>query len=552
MNSGSPLLSVLFVLLAALIAAAVLVRIKQPTIIGFILGGIAIGPNGLGLVPYHDVELLAEIGVGLLMFTIGIELSIHELLRVKYISIFGGGMLLVLTTVASLIVAAIFGYPRSEAVLWGLCLGLSSTVVVLKLLAERGEIGSTHGNISTGILLFQDVAAVPMIVFLPVLLGGAGSAKLEPGAVGMMLVKFFVAVVGLYAVARYLVPRFLKFVASVHSKELFSISILCLSLGIAGLTHQLGLSLALGAFLAGLVVSESDFGNQAASEVLPLKDAFSAIFFVSIGMLLDLKHVAAAWPTLLGTMGAIILLKFVIIFGIVFAFRYPVKIATFVALALAQIGEFSFLLLQMAQKEQLISPGSYQLLLGNAILTILATPYLVKSSGRVKKVFAFLNKTRWITRGVAASTVDAEEQNEKFSDHVIICGCGPTGSIVMKKLHSIQVPVVIVDLNYKAIQQLKSERRHAIYGDSSSTIVLRAANIHSASLLVVTIPDPVAMRALVRKVKSLRPDLPIILRVKYMSDRDELLALGADDIVWEEFESGQELTRRVLSRLKIS
>jgi CPA2 family monovalent cation:H+ antiporter-2 len=241
----------------------------------------------------------------------------------------------------------------------------------------------------------------------------------------VMIGKFITAIIILYGLARYLVPRFLRFVASTHSKELFSIAILCISLGIAGLTHQMGLSLALGAFLAGLVVSESDFGNQAASEVLPLRDAFSAIFFVSIGMLLDLNYVGQSWPTIFSYLVIIVVVKFFLIFGITFAFRYPVKICTFVALALSQIGEFSFLLLQAAQKENLLSRSTYQLILANAILTILATPYLLKTSGRIKKVFAFLNKTKWITRDtILPGEISAKESNEQFQNHLIICGCG--------------------------------------------------------------------------------------------------------------------------------
>jgi CPA2 family monovalent cation:H+ antiporter-2 len=558
MHAGSALSSILYVLIAALISAAVLARLRQPNLIGYLIGGLLIGPHGLGLVPYENVELLAEVGIGLLMFTIGVELSIPALLRVRNISIFGGSLIVIITTAICYLLAPAFRWGVSESIVWGLTLGLSSTVVVLKLLAERGEVGSTHGNISTGILLFQDAVSIPILVFIPLMAapGAAGAASSE---VGLVLLRLFVFLLLIYFIGRFLVPRLLRFVANTHSKELFSISVLCLTLGIAAMSAKAGLSLALGAFLAGLIVSESDFGNQAASEVLPLKDAFSAVFFVSVGMLLDFGYFLEKWPTFTFGLAAIVVLKFFVVLFTCFLFRYQSKISVFVALSLAQIGEFGFLILLAAKKNNLIGDGSYQRILGISILSIISTPYLLKLYPKVKRLFAFVNHTSWIGRpnSFAHSNFYEEKGAEpasgetKLKDHVIVCGYGPTGSIVAKKLQSMGLQVVVVDLNYKVIQGLKASKQYAVYGDSSSMIVLEAAGLLHASLLVVTIPDPFAMQALVKKVKAERPNLTIVMRVKYMSDRDKLLSLGADDIVWEEYEAGQELTRRALDRLNI-
>jgi len=353
----------------------------------------------------------------------------------------------------------------------------------------------------------------------------------------------------IFLLGRFLIPRFLRFVAQTHSKELFSLSILSITLGIAALTNQAGLSLALGAFLAGLLVSESDFGNQAASEVLPLKDSFSAVFFVSVGMLLDFSYFLEKWPTFTLGLLFIMVVKFLLIAAVCFLFRYPSKISVFVALALSQIGEFGFLILHAAKKGALISEGSYQRLLGISILSIIATPYALRLYPRIKRLFAFMNKVDWIAREVRRRPPESPERGLSLANHVVVCGYGPAGSFVTRELQSMGLPVVVVDLNYKAIRQLKAAKQHAVYGDSSSMIVLEAAGVQRAALLVVTIPDPQAMRSLIKKVKRELPSLPVVMRVKYMSDRDKLASLGADDIVWEEFESGKELLRLALERL---
>ena len=551
MHGDSPLLSILYVFAAALASASVLARFRQPTIIGFLLGGMLIGPHGLKLVPYENVELLAELGIGLLMFTIGVELSISQLMRVKGVAVIGGAMILAFISAVCLLLAPVFHWSAPEAIVWGLVVGLSSTVVVLKLLAEKGEVGSTYGNVSTGILLFQDVISIPVLVLLP-LLAISGDAASHVDQILHIFLKLILFLAAIFLLGRFLIPRFLRFVANTHSKELFSLSILTITLGIAALSGQAGLSLALGAFLAGLLVSESDFGNQAASEVLPMKDAFSAVFFVSVGMLLNFSYFLEKWPVFTVGLGLIMISKFFVILVVCFLFRYPSKISVFVALALSQIGEFGFLILLSAKKNSLISDGSYQRLLGISILSIVATPYVLKLYPYVKKAFAFMNRLDWIAREVKRQApTEAQAEETHLENHVVICGYGPTGAIVAKKLQNVGVGVVVVDLNYKMIQQLKASKQNAIYGDSSSMIVLEAAGIHRASLLVVTIPDPRAMQSLVKKIKKRMPQLPVVMRVKYMSDRDKLTSLGADDIVWEEFESGQELAKRVLNRLNI-
>lgn len=553
MHTGSPLLSVLYVFAAALVSATILARLKQPNIIGYLIGGLIIGPFGLHLVPYENVELLAEIGIGLVMFTIGVELSVAQLLRVKNVAIFGGTLIVAILTVLCLALAGLFHWTLPEAAVWGLVIGLSSTVVVLKLLSERGEVGSTYGNVSTGILLFQDLISIPILVLLPLLAMQGGSWTDQTKEVALILTRLVTFLVALYLVGRFVVPHLLRFVAHTHNKELFSLCVLAITLAIAAITAKAGLSLALGAFLAGLIVSESDFGHQAATEVLPLKDSFSAVFFVSVGMLLDFHYFLQKWPVFTIGLAFVMALKFLIILGVCFLFRYPNKISVFTGLALAQISEFGFLVLVAAKKLGIFPEGSYQRLLGITILSIIATPYLLKAYPRVKKWFAFMNKSKWVVRELDLTKPHLEAGNEALLEkHVILCGFGPTGAIVAKKLQSVGLPLVVVDLNYKQIQALKAAKQHAVYGDSASTIVLEAAGLQNAALLVVTIPDPQAMRALARKVKKARPDLPLIMRVRFRSDRDSLLELGADEVVWEEQEAGDEIASRALKKMNIA
>ncbi|MCO5142287.1 MAG: cation:proton antiporter [Oligoflexia bacterium] len=554
MHGHSALLSLLYVLSAALLSATILVRFKQPNIIGYLIGGLLIGPHGFALVPYENVELLAEIGIGLLMFTIGIELSISQLLRVKNISIYGGSLIVLLTCAAFIALHNILGLSIRESIVWGFTTGLSSTVVVLKLLSERAELGSTHGNISTGILLYQDVISIPILILIPFLAKSTEINSEILNYLGITVGKLILFLIAVFILGRFLIPRFLKFVAQTHSKELFSISILSLTLGIAALTQQTGLSLALGAFIAGLLVSESDFGNQAASEVLPLKDAFSAVFFVSVGMLLNALYLIENWKIFTLGLAGIISFKFILILITCFIFRYTAKISTFVALCLAQIGEFGFLIILSAKKNEILSEDSYQQLLGISILSIISTPYILKIYPRLKRVFSFMNRTSWINRKMAS--VNSTESmivsaEASLTNHVIICGYGPTGSLVAKKLQSLGILTVIVDLNYRVIQELKSNRQHAVYGDSSSMLVLEAAGIQSASLLVVTVPDPSSMQALLKKVRKEFPKIPIFMRVKYQTDRDRLLKLGADLVIWEEFEAGQALLKSAIDHLNI-
>lgn len=554
MHSANPILSILFVLMACLAAATLMTRLKQPTMIGYIVGGFLIGPYLLGIVPYNEVSLLGELGVSLLMFTIGLELSLQKFMRVKRVAILGGLLLFLLTLGFAFLLSIYLKWTPLTAFTVACAVNISCTSVVLRLLAERAEVGSVHGNVCTGILIVQDVAAVPLLAIIPTL---ASRPDISLDFIGGILVKIIVFVIFLYATARFLVPKVLHAIAGTRSKELFSIAVLAICAGVAAMSQQLGLSLALGAFVAGLIVSESDFGNQAVSDILPLKDSFGAIFFASVGMLLNVSVFSQHWMLLIAGYLLLVLAKALFSFFVLFLFRYSIKQNIFVSLSLAQMGEFSLLLLMMASQLKILEESLYQFLLAEAVISIIATPYLMKLAPFVAQHLLFLERTPWLARGLEREQPESLPKPRDHADqiklgrHIILCGYGPTGSIVMKKLVEAGVSVAVIDLNYKVIQELKADGFLALYGDCSNAHVLAAAGIAQAELLIVTIPDPLAMKAIVASVRSSHPKLPIYVRVKYNSERKKLLDLGATDVVWEEYEAGQELALRTLSALQL-
>lgn len=556
MHSSSPLVGIFLVLSAALIGAIFCLRLRQSTLLGYIAGGIIIGPFGLGLVPKEDVEAIADIGVFLLLFSVGLELSLQKLSRVKTIAVFGGSLFSLMTIALTATIGIYFNWSLLKWFTIGCVLAISNTSVVLRLLGERGEIGSKHGNITTGILIFQDVVAVPLLALIPIF---ATRGNFEFRFLGQLLGQVILYIILLYGLARFLVPLVLRAIARTKSKELFSIALLAICAAIAASAQGLGLSLALGAFIAGIIISESDFHNRASSEILPMKDAFGSIFFVSVGMLLDPRVMLQNWQWLPLAVLALVVGKFIVSFVTIFLFRQPIKTNVYTSLALGQVGEFSLLLLILALQNSIISEYEYQFLLATSVLSIFLTPYLLRLGRPLAQRLNFLERTSWLSRGLKRDQPSfmpqggsAEENSDAKNGHVVLCGYGPTGSIVMKKLLNSGLKTVVIDLNYRIIQSLKAEHIDAIYGDCSSSHVLEASGIQKASLLVVTIPDPVAMRAIVTMVRQMRSDLPIYVRVKYNSDRERMLDLGATEVIWEEYEAGEELAKRSLTYLNLA
>ena len=525
------------IFLAALGAAFVLHRFHQPPLIGFLVAGALLGPFGLGLLSdVHIVEILAEVGVVLLLFTVGLELSLGNLKRLGKLVWVAGPIQVVVTIALVLGVAAAGGYPLSRGLLFGYMVALSSTAIVLRLLLDRRELDSPHGRSLIGILIFQDLAVVPMLLSIPLVARGTG------GFVPLLLQtgKTVLAAAALLVVARFLIPRFIGALAGTRQKEIFVIAVLFLVLGSALATSWAGLSAALGAFLAGLVLSESEYGHQALADVTAFRDAFNAVFFVSIGMLFN-PRVIVQEPIPVAVLLALILVWKTVAGGAaVLVMGYGFRVATVVGLSLAQIGEFSFVLLRQGQAAGLISSAMYQTFLAAALITMIATPFLSEASHAI----AFR-----VARGEASPR--GEKPPPAPEGLVLVIGFGHTGETVARVLERAKAPFRVLDLDPVRVKRGIRKLIPIEYGDSTNDVVLRRNGIDKASAAIILVSDPRATKQTIRHCRTLAPGLFILVRTRYVSEIPALVAAGADEVIAEEFETSLEIARRAVKRLEI-
>ncbi|MDX1418947.1 MAG: cation:proton antiporter [Rubricoccaceae bacterium] len=530
--------------LAALFAAAVAVaylayRVRLVPIAGFLLAGVLIGPSVLGAV--DDLELVrqaAEVGVILLLFTIGVEFSLAKLLRIRRLILGGGGLQMGVTIAAVAGGLLALGVGLQDALFTGGLVALSSTAVVLGLLADRGETDTPPGQVALGILIFQDLAIVVMVMMLPIVAGQAGT----PAEIVWALGKAGLIVVAVLVGARRVVPPVLEAIAQTRRQELFLLTVVALCLGTAWLTSLAGVSLALGAFLAGLLVSESPYSHHALSEVLPLQTVFAAVFFVSVGMLLDVGFLVDNLPLVLGAAGVVLLLKLVVTAGSAAALGYPARTATQAGLALAQIGEFSFVL-AVAGAALGLTPGGLgeageQAFIAVTVLLMLATPLLMSAGPRLGGWLEGRLPTR--EREEPAPEVLALE------DHVVVVGYGPAGRRLAQVLQNTGIPFVVVDLNPRAIEEAQAEGFHALYGDAARQHLLEEVALLRAKLLVVAINDPAAVERIARIARTMNPTLTVVVRARYLAEIGPLERAGADVVVPEELEAAVRLFTHVL------
>jgi CPA2 family monovalent cation:H+ antiporter-2 len=541
--SFSILVELVIILAASVFIIFVSHKIKVPPVVGFLLTGILIGPGGFSLVKdTQTVDVLAEIGVVMLLFMIGLEFTLDRLKRIQRNFWVGGGLQVVLTTAASVLVLGLLHVPIKEAVFYGFLVSLSSTAVVLKILSDRGETDTPQGQISLGILIFQDLAIVPMIALVPVL------ANVRSASFGAILVRFLVsaaAIGAVFASARFLMPRVLHLIVRTRIREIFLIASLFVCLGMALLTSSLGLSLALGAFLAGVVISESEYSHQVVSDILPFRDVFNSLFFISVGMLL---HVGDAWRSravVAGLVLSILILKALVVVLTVRILGFGSRIAWLTGLALAQVGEFSFVLAGVGRANGLLPQAIFQVFLASSILTILATPFLIQASPVLASKAP--KPLRWNGRGPAP----VDKAKKRTEDHVIIAGYGLNGRNLAHVLGEAGVGYVVLDLNPEAARAAAARGDTLIFGDVSSRTILREAGIDRARAIVFAISDPATTRRGVRAAREMAGDVFIIVRTRYASEIDELYALGADDVIPEEFETSVEIFTRVLERFHI-
>jgi len=516
-------------------------KLNIPSIVGFLCAGILIGPYGFQLISeVNKIEVMAEIGVMLLLFTIGLEVSIKDLLRIKKLLFVGGGLQIVLTILFSAALLYTIDITPSQAIFFGMLISLSSTAIVLKLLSDLNELEAPHGKIALSILIFQDLAIVPMLLMLPILSGQAG---VSIQSIALKLGFAFAAIAVILVLAKFFMPKIMFYVARLRLKEVFTIGILLLLIGTAWLTHLLGLSYALGAFIAGLILSESEFSYQVAADTLPLKDTFNSIFFVSIGLLLSISFVMEHWVNIVLLVFAIILLKSVIITLIVKFLNYPMRVAIISGIALSQIGEFAFVLAQAGIGYGLMPQAFYNAFLAASIFTMILTPFLIKLAPaiglKVKDVKS------------AKNDLDAGEVTKRLSNHVIIVGFGLNGKNLARVLKETGIGYVVIELNPDAVKEAKAKGEKILYGDITKEEILHKALIEKAKVIVFAISDPRGTKLGLKFAKKLNPDIYAVIRSRYAGEIDEFLKNGADIVIPEEFETSLQIFTKVLEKFHI-
>ncbi|HEX8735680.1 MAG TPA: cation:proton antiporter [Pyrinomonadaceae bacterium] len=537
----------LIILLVSVPVAFLCLRLKLPLLVGLMLTGIVIGPYGLGLIrELEAIEILAEIGVMLLLFTIGLEFSLRRISEMRRLVLIGGGLQVALTIAATAVVSVLFGRSLNQSIFFGFLVALSSTAIVLKSYAERNEIDSPHGRAGVGILLFQDISIVLMMLFVPIL-GGKDAATF--GAVAQTLGTSLLALILIVLAAWFFVPKLLRQVVRLRSPEVLLLTAVLLTLGMSWMTAHFGLSLALGAFIAGMVIADSDYSHQVTADILPFRDVFNSVFFVSIGLLLSVGALLANFSTVLLWVVLLVVGKSLIIWAIVLLLGFPQRVATMTALGLAQIGEFSFVLAKSGRAVDLLPDTDYQSFLAASIISMIATPFMISAAPRFGYFVQSIFKDRKIHETPAGGEEDIHlTSSGGLNNHVIIVGYGLNGRNLARVLRAVLVPYTILDLNADVVREAKEKGEKINFGDATRREMLHHAHIENANALVLAMSDPHAARRTVQQARQLNEKIYIVVRTRYTSEITELLELGADEVIPEEFETSIEIFSRVLLR----
>ncbi|PIE22291.1 MAG: potassium transporter KefB [Planctomycetota bacterium] len=506
-------------------------KLRVPAILGFLVTGALAGPHGFAwITAIHEVDKLAEVGVVLLMFTIGIEMSFEHLLRMRKQVFFCGSLQVLVTLMSGWLLSWLLGLEARDALFLGMLFSLSSTAIVLQLLQKRGEIDSPHGNTTLGILIFQDLAIVPMILLTPLLGSKTGGGQesfllFAAQAIGILA--------GIFALAKWVIPHVLHAVARTKDREFFLLVIVSICMGIAWMTSTAGLSLALGAFLAGLILSESDYSHSALGHILPFRDVFTSFFFVSVGMLFDYQLLLDSPLLALGVASSVAIGKALIAAAAVRLLGFAPRTAVITGLSLAQVGEFSFILSSIGLEAGLLQ-GRYQLFLGASVLSMAATPFLMKIAPRLADLLTGKQKA---PAGPAS----------KLNEHLVIIGFGVNGRNLARAARSAEIPYVILEMSPDTVRSERALGEPIFHGDATQSSVLEHAAIQRAKTVVVAINDPAATRRITLSVHQHNPSAQLLVRTRYLAEMQALQQLGATEVIPEEFETSIEIFARVLS-----
>lgn len=530
----------------AVIVTVSLARIRLPTVAGLLAAGALAGPYGTGLVGSSEaIRVLAEVGVVLLLFSIGLEFSLARVRDVFRQAAVGGAVQVVLTVALVAGIAVALGEPPARGLFWGFVFAMSSTAIVLRALGERRELDAPHGRFIVATLIFQDLCVVPMVLIVPVLgsKGGGGGGLEILRALGLAAV----VVVATLVIARWLVARALALVDASRSREVFLLAILAICIGTAWLTSLAGLSVALGAFLGGMIVADTEYGHRAIGDVLPLRDAFVSVFFVSLGMLFDIRVVLEEPALVAALLGGFVILKGLAATLAAMVMRFPRRVAWLAGAGLAQFGEFGFVLTDLGLAQGVIEPALVRPVLAAGVASMFLAPLIVRVAPHVTAGERLLAP---LERLIGVRSIDEADEENPMGGHVVIVGAGLAGRSAGRALAACRVPFVLLELNARLVRGLRAEGLPIYYADATSAEALQHAHLDRARLLVILIDDPPAAERVVATAHRVAPSVPVLMRTRYLRETEVLVAIGASAVVAEEVEGAVEVIGRMLRSIE--
>ncbi len=531
---------ILILLGAAAFAAALFGRLRLPAVLGFLLAGIVIGPQGFKLLTNLDhIQQMAEFGVVLLMLTIGLEFSLDRVRALRKIALWGGGLQIVISVLVSLLFAWAFHYSFQNGLIMGFVVALSSTAIVLKHLMDRREMDTNYGRICLAILIFQDLA-VPIMMLVILNLGGTVSEFSI--SLGWALVKTALFFGGTLLAAKYVIFPFLKSSSLTRNRETFFLVVITLCLLVSAVSAKLGLSMAIGAFLAGLILANTDFGYQLMGEIAPLRYLFVSLFFVSLGLFFDMAFALEHWLQIVWMVGLVLFVNIAIVSGVVIALGYSPRVAVASGLLLCQIGEFAFVLIQVARGKAVVTDEFYKLVMSAAFITLLLSPFLFLL---VPKVLGLFERVRWLG-------IHPDEWNKrvvpdsKLHNHIIVCGYGIVGADLCAGLKGQDIPFIVLEMSPHLVQKARKDKVRVIAGDASNFEVLERANLDEARGVILSFSDSAGIVQTLGVIRRFQPDIYIAVRTRHQTDIAKLYEMGADLVVLEEWEASIQLNQKLL------
>jgi len=534
--------SILLIIGVSILVVALFQRIHLPSIIGFILTGILIGPHGLALVNETEaIKLLAEIGVVLLLFSLGVEFSVDNLIQLRHYVLRAGILQVVLTVFFCVIGARFLAYSFPQALAIGMIISLSSTAIGIKLLKQRQESDSTHGRFAIGVSLLQDIAAPLFMAILPFL------SEVEEEGFQLIATKLFFIISGVFAVyfiARAIFPMLLRWITASQTREIPVLGSILIALLMGYITERLGLSPALGAFVAGIIISETPYSHQITANISPFRDSFLALFFISVGMLVNLSYVVENPLSVFGWTLGLMFFKSLLVIGIGFLIRRPLRVGLLAGIVLANIGEFSFVLMEQARTQKLLPPDLIDGMIAGTSLSLLLTPLMLVATYRIIALVSSKSN-------LLSYYGEVKREQKDLENHIIIVGFGLNGRNLANLLKDLNEPFIVIEMNGSLVEEARKMNFPVIYGDASHTEIMEAAGIEKASAVVLAISDPISTRYAVQTARKLNPNVYIIARTRYVVEIERLYQAGATDVIPEEFEAFIEIAGRIMRLLKI-